>query len=123
MVSRKVIATAAAHSHHSRRSIRRKFARRVAVCASPILPTVFGLRSRNHHLLILIIYNLTVTLSPPEGEMRANLSLCFRKAYRINSAARDREHESREQLGAITLHAENLRGRLDGERCLERFWF
>src|SRR5712672_1447805 len=52
MVSRKVMTTAAAHSHHSRRSIRRKFARRGAVCASPIWPTVFALRSRNHHLLV-----------------------------------------------------------------------
>src|SRR5258708_31105131 len=52
MVSRKVMTTAAAHSHHSRRSIRRKFARRGALCASPILPTVFALPSRNHHPLV-----------------------------------------------------------------------
>jgi len=46
-----VITTAAAHSHHSRRSIRRNFARRAWVCTSPVFPTPFGFCSRNNHLL------------------------------------------------------------------------
>ncbi len=84
MVSSKVMTTAAAHSHHSRRSIRRKFARRVAVCTSPILPTVFALRSRNHHLLVC--------------PFSLRLRLGLRAIGDKDSAARDRKHEIRTQL-------------------------
>jgi hypothetical protein len=41
--------TAAAHSHHSRRSIRRKFVRRALVCATPGSPLFLARRSRTSH--------------------------------------------------------------------------
>ncbi len=74
--------TAAAHSHHSRRSIRRKFARRAALCASPILPTVFALRSRNHHLLIFLnrLLKGNITIS---RERRCEQILAFVAQRRI----------------------------------------
>jgi hypothetical protein len=49
MVSRRVIMAAAAHSHHSRLSMRRKFTRRAVVCASSGWPTVFGWCDCNIH--------------------------------------------------------------------------
>jgi hypothetical protein len=55
MVSSKVMTNAAAHSHHSRRSIRRKLVRTTVVCP-PVCAlrgwtTVFGCRDRNNHPL------------------------------------------------------------------------
>jgi hypothetical protein len=55
MVSSKVMTNAAAHSHHSRRSMRRKLVRTTVVCPPVWAPTawttVFGCWDRNNHPL------------------------------------------------------------------------
>jgi hypothetical protein len=49
MVSKRVMIAAAVQSHHSRRSIRRKFARGSFDCANPGCFADFGLRSCKIH--------------------------------------------------------------------------
>jgi len=48
MVRSRVMTAAAVQSHHSRRSMRRKFARGSFDCPNPGCLTVFG-RGKNHH--------------------------------------------------------------------------